>query len=262
MDIPLRIASELVGVMCFEKTGEIEKKFATAEQTFAFSISLVFASNLEARHRRAAQHKLTAALKEKELLIKEINHRVKNNFSILISLLRISKNQGLTNDPRILLEEYEHRIFSMMKIQDLLFETENYSEVKISAYLNELIKEFKSSHPELAANITSEIENSNYSIESKSALHIGLIVTEIFLNSVKHSFTKHEEYSLHLNFKKESDDFYQLAIQDSGSGFDFNENLKKNTLGLPLIKDLADDMNFISVFPTKISNLYSFKIPV
>jgi two-component sensor histidine kinase len=262
MDIPLRIASELVGVMCFEKTGEIEKKFSNNEQTFAFSISLVFASNLEARHRRAAQHKLTAALKEKELLIKEINHRVKNNFSILISLLRISKEQGLTNDPKILLEEYEHRIFSMMKIQDLLFETENYSEVKISAYLNELVKEFKSSHPELSKNINATIETSNYSIESKSALHIGLIVTEIFLNSVKHSATKGKEYSLELNFKKETDNFYLLELKDNGPGFDFEEKLKKNTLGLPLIKDLADDMKFISLFPTELASKYTFKIPV
>ena len=261
MDIPLRIASELVGVMCFEKTGEVEKKFTNTEQTFAFSISLVFASNLEARHRRAAQHKLTNALKEKELLIKEINHRVKNNFSILISLLRISKNQGLTNDPRILLEEYEHRIFSMMKIQDLLFETENYAEVKISAYLNELIKEFKSSHPELSKNIISNIEKSDYSIESKSALHIGLIVTEIFLNSVKHSVVKGKDYSLELNFKKENDSFYILEVRDNGAGFDFEEKLKKNTLGLPLIKDLADDMNFISLFPTKSTSKYTFKIP-
>jgi len=261
MDIPLRIASELVGVMCFEKTGEVEKKFSNNEQTFAFSISLVFASNLEARHRRAAQHKLTTALKEKELLIKEINHRVKNNFSILISLLRISKDQGLTNDPRILLEEYEHRIFSMMKIQDLLFETENYAEVKISAYLNELIKEFKSSHPELSKNINASIETSNYSIESKSALHIGLIVTEIFLNSVKHSVVKGKDYSLDLNFKKENNDFYLLEVKDNGPGFDFEDKLKKNTLGLPLIKDLADDMRFISIFPTKSVSKYTFKIP-
>jgi len=261
MDIPLRIASELVGVMCFEKTGETEKKFSHNEQTFAFSISLVFASNLEARHRRAAQLKLTNALKEKELLIKEINHRVKNNFSILISLLRISKDQGLTNDPKILLEEYEHRIFSMMKIQDLLFETENYAEVKIAAYLNELIKEFKTSHPELAANIHTEIESSNYSIESKSALHIGLIVTEIFLNSVKHSVTNPKTYSLNLKFKKEENNYYSLEIRDSGNGFDFNDKLKKNTLGLPLIKDLAEDMKFISVFPTTGLSKYSFKIP-
>lgn len=261
MDIPLRIAGELVGVMCFEKTGEKEKHFTHNEQTFAFSISLVFASNLEARHRRAAQHKLTNALKEKDLLIKEINHRVKNNFSILISLLRISKEQGLTSDPRTLLEEYEHRIFSMMKIQDLLFETENYSEVKISAYLNELIKEFRSSHPELAKNIKATIEESNYSIESKSALHIGLIVTEIFLNSVKHSTNVQKAYSLELHFKKDEANYYSLSIKDNGEGFDFNEKLNKNTLGLPLIKDLADDLKFISTFPSKSSTKYTFKIP-
>jgi GAF domain-containing protein len=75
MDLPLRIGGELIGVICFEKTGDVERVFSEKEQTFAFSISLVLASNLEARHRRAAQYKLDNALKEKDLLIQEINHR-------------------------------------------------------------------------------------------------------------------------------------------------------------------------------------------
>ena len=67
MDIPIRIGGELVGVMCFEQTGKKEREFTKEEQTFAFSISLVFASNLEARARRALQSKLEDALKEKDL---------------------------------------------------------------------------------------------------------------------------------------------------------------------------------------------------
>lgn len=116
---------------------------------------------------------------EKELLIKEINHRVKNNFGILISLLRLSES-GLTTNPKILLEEYEQRIFSMLKIHDLLNESGNYTDINIAAYLGELINEFRKSHPELTANIHAEIDKIDLTIHSKSALHIGLIVTEIF----------------------------------------------------------------------------------
>ncbi|MBK7669200.1 MAG: sensor histidine kinase [Sphingobacteriaceae bacterium] len=111
MDIPLRIGGELVGVMCYEKTGKVERVFNEKEQTFAFSIALVFASNLEARQRRAVQTKLEVALKEKDLLIKEINHRVKNNFSILISLMRLSKSQGKTIDPKLFLKNMSNGYF-------------------------------------------------------------------------------------------------------------------------------------------------------
>ncbi len=264
MDIPLRICGELVGVMCFEKTGNTPKKYTPGEQTFAFSISLVFASTLEARHRRAAQHKLVTTLKEKELLIKEINHRVKNNFAILISLMRISKNQGLTTDPKILLEEYEQRIFSMLKIQDLLAETENYSDIKISAYIDELLKEFKRSHLGLEQKIVLNIEDSDQVFQSKSALHLGLIITEILLNSVKHTKVDQNEYLLKLFFNLDPNDttHFILKIEDNSQGFDFVENEKKNTLGLSLIKDLATDLGYISEFPKKGRCCYAFRIPV
>ncbi len=190
MDIPLRIMGELVGVMCFEKCGNVLRNFSEKEQTFAMSLGLVFASNLEARHRRAAQSKLETALKEKELLIKEINHRVKNNFTILISLLRLSKNQGRTQDPKVLMEEYEQRIMSMLKIHDLLFQTNNFVDIPVESYLHELIKEFRNSHPEIADRIIFKNDGKGCTLGSRPAINLGLMITEIFLNSVKYAFFK------------------------------------------------------------------------
>ena len=112
LDIPIRISGELIGVMCYEKTG-MQKHFSQSEISFCLSVSLVLASNLESRHRRAAQHLLENALKEKELLIKEINHRVKNNLSVLISLMRLSETRTNSKESKTLLHEYEQRIFSM-----------------------------------------------------------------------------------------------------------------------------------------------------
>lgn len=127
MDIPLRISGELIGVFCFEKTGKIERVFTEEDQTFAMSLAIVVASNLEARHRRVAQQQLELALKEKELLIKEINHRVKNNLSILISLLRLAKNQQKNAKVPEVLTEFEQRVMAMLKIHDLLHHTHNYT---------------------------------------------------------------------------------------------------------------------------------------
>src|SRR5688572_14777509 len=73
MDIPLRICGELVGVMCFEKLGTTDKVFSHSDQAFALSVSNVFASNLEARQRRALQIRLDQELREKALLLKEIH---------------------------------------------------------------------------------------------------------------------------------------------------------------------------------------------
>ena len=95
LDVPLRIDGKLIGVLCFEKTGDKEKDFSPAEQSFAFSCGTVLASNLEARKRRAVQYHLDKVLDEKDMLMREMNHRINNNFGILISLIRLKKNENI-----------------------------------------------------------------------------------------------------------------------------------------------------------------------
>ena len=257
MDIPLRISGELIGIMCFEKTGKTERVFNEKEQAFAFSIALVFASNMEARHRRAAQDRLETALHEKDILIKEINHRVKNNFAILISLLRIRKHQSNSVEIKTLLEEYEQRIFSMMKIQDLLFQSKNYTTINLSDYLNELLNEFKTTHPEIASKIDNNIQRTEHVLPTKTAIHLGLIVTEIFINSVKYALPGKANYKF-LTELSTNNGSLRLKIGDNGSGFNFLEKARQNTLGLPLIKDLSENLDGTILFPTKGSSYYEF----
>lgn len=256
MDVPIRIAGQVVGVMCFEKCGT-QKVFTAEEQSFGLSLAIVFASNLEARQRRAYQTLLEKTLEEKEVLIKEINHRVKNNFSILISLMRLSKERGNTQDAKTIFTEYEQRIHSMLKIQDLLYQTKNYTEVNISDYLNELVLEFKKANLGVADSIESNIAKKNSLVPTKTAIHLGLIVSEIFLNSIKYAFpiTPNYQFSIELSIN-EQEDTIQLKIGDNGWGFDFEEHIKKDTLGLPLIKDLTESINAETTFPVAKNAMY------
>lgn len=257
MDIPLRISGEIIGVMCYEKTGKTEKIFTEQEQAFAFSMALLLTSNLEARHRQVTQQKLEEALAEKDLLIKEINHRVKNNFSILISLLRIKKHQTNSDEVKSLMDEYEQRIFSMMKIQEMLFQSKNYTSINLSHYLRELAAEFKSSHRELVSKIELDVEESEYELPTKTAIHLGLIITEIFINSFKYAYPNTPDYKFTLKLKL-TQQFIQLVIGDNGKGFDFEKNACKNSLGLPLIKDLSESLESETVFPSIGNANYKF----
>lgn len=260
MDIPLRIMGELVGVMCFEKTGNELRIFSYKEQTFAFALATVFASNLEARHRRAAQHKLEQLIKEKELLIREINHRVKNNFTILISLLRLSKNQGKTTDAKVLLDEYEQRIISMMKMHDLLYQNDNYVHFPVAYYLEELVKEFKNSHPEFQNKISSKINDIDFHLDSRMAINLGLVITEIFLNSMKYAFLKQDNIEFFLEMEKSKEGKHIIKVGNSGIGFDFETLLKEQTLGLSIIKDLAEEICESVSFPNEKESVYELRI--
>lgn len=248
MDIPLRICGELIGVFCFEKTGKVEKTFTEEEQTFAMSLAIVVASNLEARHRRIAQQQLEFALKEKELLIKEINHRVKNNLSILISLLRLAKNQSKNAKVPEILQEFEQRVMAMLKIHDLLHESNNHTSVNLSDYIKEITHEFQQSFNQ--TKIIAEIKKVDLELTSKIALHIGLAVTEIFLNGIKYGNRDDVNYTIYLKLNK-TDEKTVLAIGNTGKGFDFEKKIQQNTLGLSIIKDLIEDLNITIKYPTK-----------
>lgn len=257
MDVPIRIEGDVIGVMCFEKTG-IQKVFDERDQTFAYSLANVFASNMEARYRRAVQHKLKQALEEKELLIQEINHRVKNNFSVLISLLRISKQRAGNQGFITIFDEFEQRIFSMLKIHELLYKTKNYTSISLPKYLTELINEFGETHPDLKSKLEVDVKNISYFLPTKIAIHVGLIVTEIFINAQKYAKpdvpTFKFSIKMHENMQKE----IVLSVGDNGQGFDFESSLEKDTLGLQLIKNLVEDADIKTEFPNKSTSIYTF----
>lgn len=261
LDIPLRLEGKLIGVMCYEKTGDVRKAFSSEEKAFAFSVSVVFVSNLEARYRRAAQHSLEKTIKEKELLIKEMNHRVKNNFAILISLLRISKEQGSKQTPREILEEYQQRIFSMMKIHDLLFESGNYHLVNLREYLVELSNEFSNSHPELTGHIHTQISEVDCIKSSREALYIGLIITEIFINAVKHVAVNNPDFTFNMRCYVDGE-YAVIELEDNGPGFDFASESARSTLGLSLIHDLASELEFPIDYPKVGRSLYRLRMRV
>lgn len=257
MDIPLRMAGELIGVMCYEKTGDQEHEFSSKEVQFAFSVALVFASNLEARYRRAAQHNLEAALKEKELLISEMNHRVRNNFAILISLLKIRKMQVTSVEAERVIDEFEQRIYSIMSIHELLRDSGSHIDVNLGEYLAELVQEFKNAHDSISTSIRYTGTAYDCILGSKTIINIGLIVTEILLNSLKHVYPNTENYFLELNCTKEAKGV-RIEIVDAGTGFAFEQLIRGDSLGLSLVRDLAEDIGLEATYPNENSSRYSF----
>lgn len=256
VDVPLRIGNEVFGVMCFEKTGRTIRNYREQNLNFIYSLAMVMASNLEARYRRGIQHKLDNSIKEKELLIQEINHRVKNNFAILLSLLRLNKSIVDENNIKVIFEEYEQRIHSMLKIHDLLLNRENYSEVDLSEYINELIEEYKKTYNQLDFKIS--IQKLDSFCDTKKALNLGMIVTEIFLNTVKHARNETQKTMFHLELYQNNGITY-LKIGDNGGGFEFTNYDNLKTIGLMLVRNLCESINAELIKPTEGNSNYEIR---
>jgi len=259
MDIPLRLNGKLIGVICFEKTGKTPREFNEMEQTFAIAVSQLVVSHIENLNRRKIQAQLEKALKEKEILIKELHHRVKNNFSVLVSLLRLSK-ENLNKENTEVFETFEHQVFSMLKVHELLIESENFKSINVSDYLKKLSDEFISSYVELKTHLNINIPNIQFEISARNSINLGLIITEIFLNSIKYCILPNKG-TFELSVNKLSDNTLEIITGDSCSNFDFEKVYQqKQTLGLSIIKDLSESSDFEVSFPKPGNSKYKIKI--
>lgn len=241
LDVPIRLQGRLRGVLCYEFVGET-RLWTPEEVQFALAINQVVSLALETTKRRTIQKELLTVLKEKELLLKEMHHRVKNNLNVLISLLRIQGRESENSEVRRILADCEGRIFSMAKIHEQLYHSGNYLKVRLDQYLGDLIKEFKESSGRIGQSISFETDLTPVSIETARAVDLGLIVMEILNNALKHAFPDDFDQPLVKITLYRHQNELCLNIKDNGVGFDPSET-PSNSLGITLVKDLAEQMN-------------------
>lgn len=184
---------------------------------------------------------LTNALEEKELLLKELHHRIKNNLQMISSLLRL---QNITVDDKKakeVLQSAQNRIKAIGFLHELLYKQDNISYINTNDYFKLLVNELlKTSNKKI--NVTYKIL---YDIPLKDIIYCGLLINELISNCLKHAFNKEGKINISLDKK---DSFYILVIKDNGKGL---QEKKKNTLGLSLIdtlvkKQLKGDIDMIN----------------
>lgn len=182
------------------------------------------------------------ALIEKELLVKEVHHRVKNNFQIVSSLLEL-QTKGIEDEKALeLANEGKNRVKSMALIHQKLYQNES-GLIDFDEYIRLLIKELSlmySSQNDVKTSISSE----NVLFDVDTAIPLGLIINEIITNSYKYAFKKDKENNLSISIKKGADDNYKLVIKDNGPGLSKNFDAKKaKSLGLRLVNRLVKQLH-------------------
>ena len=256
MDIPLRIAGELVGVMCFEKKGTVERNFSKNEQVFALSTATVFASTLEARYRRALQVKLDKELKEKNLLIKEIHHRVKNNLSIVSSLLHLQSNKSKDTFHQKLFEECESKVDSIASIHELIYRTVSFTEISAREYFKKMLKSITDLYSNKERVVKVKIKIQSFLLHFEQALPLALLVNEVLTNIYKHAFDHQNKAEIVFSLNAKAN-IIHLQISDNGKGFDKSIDTA-NTLGIEILKGLADKLNAKYSYTNGINNGTNF----
>jgi two-component sensor histidine kinase len=202
------------------------------------------------------------ALKEKEFLIKEIHHRVKNNLQIISSMLNLQAETIDNSEAKEVLQESRLRINSMALIHQLLYNKNNMLNVSISDYLSTLLSQIESSYSSVSSNIVTDLKCDNINIDLDTAIPLGLIVNELVTNSYKHAFNKADTGAIHVTFNKnENANTYTLSVRDNGKGFDPTKT-RPHSLGMELIQMLAEQLNSKLTFTNNNGTLAEITFPV
>lgn len=175
---------------------------------------------------------LEIALQEKEVLLRELNHRVKNNMQTIISLIRLQNDEIDDIAINNLLTTIQNRISAMSHLHELLYQKDAITFIDANEYFNRIIFEVEQSFDK-EIKIEYEI---NSTISSESAIYCGLIINELVTNSFKHAFSNTKDELINISFYNQNGK-YHLFYSDNGKGY--NQEEKKESLGLILIETLA-----------------------
>ncbi|WP_162996335.1 histidine kinase dimerization/phosphoacceptor domain -containing protein [Mucilaginibacter celer] len=178
-------------------------------------------------------------LEEKEWLMKEIHHRVKNNLQIVISLLNTQSNY-ITNDVAFnAIRESQHRMQSISLIHQKLYQSENLALVDMQAYINDLINYLRESF-DTGTRIIFETDIVAAEFDVTRAVPLGLILNEAITNSIKYAFKDGGEGKISVSMQISDHDTYVLTVKDDGPGIATDGDITKSkTLGMSLIRGLS-----------------------
>lgn len=182
------------------------------------------------------------ALSEREILLREIHHRVKNNLHIISSMLSLQVEHASSKTPAEVIRASQDRIISMALLHEKLYQSENFKSIDIKSYIESVAKHLHSSYiihnPGII--LRCDLQNKDFTIDT--LVPLGLIVNELVTNSLKYGQSKTEQSVIEINGTLE-DNNYQVSIMDNGPGFLQENALAKQSLGLKLVKGLAGQIN-------------------
>lgn len=186
---------------------------------------------------------LERSLKEKVTMLQEIHHRVKNNLQTVSSLLRIQADK-IPGSPAVeYLRASERRIRSMALIHMQLYKTKDFSRINIKSYTQDLCKQLLLSFGIINNRIKLHIDIEDIFFAIDTALPCGLIINELFANSLKHAFPDNREGNIYLKIFRNADNSYQLVYKDDGIGFSGDYTSEDpSKLGILLINTLNDQL--------------------
>jgi len=222
-----------------EKTIEIHSSLFRKNEKTVGVVSVL----RDITERKQIEEKLRRSLKEKEVLIRELHHRVKNNMQVMLSLLRLQARKIKDKKMAEILRVWQNRLRSIALVHEKLYESENLARIEFGSYIRKLAVSLSHAFEVEESNIRIEMDIESIFLDINTAIPLGLIINELVSNSIKHAFPDDRKGKIRLDFHKNDKNSYSLIVKDNGVGLTKNIKFQDpQTLGFQLINDLIDQI--------------------
>jgi PAS domain S-box-containing protein len=240
LGVPLNIDGATIGVLVVQTYTE-GVRYGEEEKNILKFVSDQVAMTV---HRKRAEAQIKAQLQEKDVLLKEVHHRVKNNMQVISSLLNLQSRR--IKDPSVfeMFKESQRRIRSMALIHERLYQSSDLSRIEFSEYISNLATHLFHSYQVDAHRIQLKLETEKVHLNINTAIPCGLIVNELVSNALKHAFPDGRNGQLEIGLQQVPGDGYVLQVIDDGVGFPEGLDFRKTeTLGMQIISTLVEQID-------------------
>jgi two-component sensor histidine kinase len=239
---PIKLGRDVLGVIEFfsRKIRHTDNDILTIFNSLGSQIG-------QFAERIIAEEKVRYSLTEKEVLLREVYHRVKNNMQIISSLLSLQSRNIKDKKTAELFFDSMNRIQSMALVHEMLYQSDNLANVNSRYYINNLLNGILNTYGEYSGNINIDVFLDEVSLRPDSAIPLGFIINELVVNSLKHAFprdriNKEQRGEIRIEFRVIGKDS-TLIIKDTGVGLTGEFDIDKTeSIGLKLVKLLASQM--------------------
>jgi PAS domain S-box-containing protein len=207
--------------------------------------TMVLSAIVDISDRKQKEHRIEMALKEKDVLLSEIHHRVKNNLQIVYSLLDMQSSR--VSDPAALelLRDSQNRIRSMAQIHQTLYQSKDFAAVEFGPFLDSLVPTLVASYGVGSGHLALEVDAEQVRLPLETAVPSGLAVNELITNALKHAFPDGRAGEIVVRLGHDAEGWFELSVTDNGIGIPDHVRTDADapaTLGLQLVVLLADQL--------------------
>ena len=193
--------------------------------------------------RKRTEEQIRASLREKEVLLKEIHHRVKNNMQVIISLLNLQSKHVKDKRDWEIFKDSQNRIKSMALIHDKLYQSKDLASINFAEYIENLARHLFNTYSVSSSAIKLVADIKDVPLDIDTAIPCGLIINELISNSLKYAFPDGREGEIQIKLYASKDDTFSLIVRDNGIGLPEDLDFRNTkSLGLQVVVALVEQL--------------------